>query len=81
MYLARETGGTAAENTDVGFAALRALDDSRVTYTLGFYRETLDGAYHDLKVKVDRKGADVRSRVGYLASCFLAAQLSTASRR
>ncbi len=68
MYWADQTGGTAAQNTDVGFAALRALDDSQVTYTLGFYPETLDGTYHDLKVKVDRKGADVRSRAGYLAS-------------
>jgi len=68
MYWAHETGGTAAQNTDVGFAALRALDDSQVTYTLGFYPETLDGNYHELKVKVDRKGVDVRSRVGYLAS-------------
>jgi len=68
MYWAHETGGTAAQNTDVGFAALRALDDSQVTYSLGFYPESLDGKYHDLKVQVDRKGVDVRSRVGYLAS-------------
>jgi len=68
MYWAHETGGTAAQNTDVGFAAQRALDDSQVTYSLGFYPETLDGDYHQLKVKVDRKGVDVRSRAGYPAS-------------
>jgi VWFA-related protein len=68
LFWADNTGGTAAQNTDVGFAALRALDDSQVAYSLGFYPENLDGTYHDLKVKVDRKGVDVRSRVGYLAS-------------
>jgi VWFA-related protein len=68
MFWADSTGGVAAQNTDVGFAAERALDDAQVTYSLGFYAEMLDGKYHDLKVRVDRKGVDVRSRVGYLAS-------------
>jgi VWFA-related protein len=77
MFWADQTGGTAAQNTDVGFAALRALDDSQVTYSLGFYPETLDGTYHDLKVKVNRKGVDVRSRAGYLAS--LPVDLSTST--
>lgn len=68
LFWAGSTGGVAAQNTDVGFATLRAMDDSQVTYTLGFYAEVLDGKYHDLRVRVDRKGADVRSRAGYLAS-------------
>jgi hypothetical protein len=68
MFWADSTGGTAAQNTDVGFAALRALDDSQVTYSLGFYPEATDGKYHDLKVNIDRTGVDVRSRLGYLAS-------------
>ncbi len=76
-FWAESTGGVAAADTDVGFAALRALDDSQVTYSLGFYPETLDGNYHDLKVKVDHKGVDVRSRVGYLAA--MPVDLSTRS--
>lgn len=67
MYWAASTGGDSVQNTDVGNATRRALDDSRITYSIGFYPESQDGLYHELKVKVDRKGVDVRSRQGYLA--------------
>jgi VWFA-related protein len=68
--LADYTGGRAFINTnDLRGAIRKAMEDSEVTYTLGFYppAETLDGKYHELKVKVDRKGADVRYRKGYFA--------------
>lgn len=67
IFWAEKTGGDAAQNTDVGNAMQRALDDSQVTYSLGYYPESQDGSYHELTVKVDRKGVDVRSRQGYLS--------------
>lgn len=68
VFWANETGGNAAGNTDVGMAVERAVEDSDVTYTLGFYPEILDGTYHNLKVKVQRRGVEVRSRQGYVAA-------------
>jgi VWFA-related protein len=68
--LADGTGGVAFYNTnDVSKALRQAVDDAQVTYTLGFYpaQETLDGKYHELNVKVARKGLDVRHRKGYIA--------------
>jgi VWFA-related protein len=68
--LAQQTGGRAFNNTnDLSGAIHLALDDSLITYTLGFYPEsnTLDGKFHDLKVGVRRPGVDVRYRRGYLA--------------
>jgi hypothetical protein len=46
-----------------------ALDDSAVTYTLGFYPDpdSLDGKFHDLKVQVKRPGVRLRYRRSYLA--------------
>jgi hypothetical protein len=48
----------------------QAVDDSRVTYTLGFYPppEALDGKFHELRVEVKRKDVELRSRRGYLAT-------------
>jgi VWFA-related protein len=69
--LASWTGGKAFINTnDLQGAIRKAIEDSEVTYTLGFYvdEKELDGTYHELKVKVDRKGADVRYRKGYFAT-------------
>jgi VWFA-related protein len=68
--LADGTGGVMFKDTNDLTKALRqAIDDAQVTYTLGFYpdAETLDGNYHDLQVKVARKGLDVRHRKGYVA--------------
>jgi VWFA-related protein len=67
-YWAAETGGIYAMNTDPGFATQRALEDAQVTYSLGFSPESLDGAYHKLSVKVNRRNVDVRSRQGYVAA-------------
>jgi VWFA-related protein len=69
--LADLTGGRAFYNTNDLSGALRtALEDSSVTYTLGFYldSESLDGRFHELKVQVSRRGLSVRYRKEYLAS-------------
>lgn len=68
--MAEETGGRAFVNTNDLTGAIRdAVDDSAVTYTLGFYIDSgsLDGKFHELKVKVKRSGLDVRYPKGYFA--------------
>jgi VWFA-related protein len=68
--LADRTGGRAAYNTnDLARAVRRAIDDARVTYTIGYYSndDTRDGRFRDIKVKVNRSGLDVRYRKGYFA--------------
>jgi hypothetical protein len=70
FVLADKTGGRAAYNTnDLGGAVRRALDDGRVTYTLGYYSTDAkeDGTWRDIKVEVRRSGLDVRARKGYYA--------------
>jgi hypothetical protein len=68
---ARLTGGESFFHTnDVSGAIGEAMEDAEVTYTLGFYpqAEVLDGSFHELKVKVEGKGLEVRFRKGYFAS-------------
>ena len=69
--VAADTGGRAFYNTnDISGAIRRAVDDSDVTYTLGFYPDSksLDSTFHPLKVEVAKKGLEVRYRKGYTAS-------------
>jgi VWFA-related protein len=69
--LASMTGGHAYYNTNgIEESIQKAIQDSELTYTLGFYppEDSFDLKYHKLEVKVDRKGVDVRSRKGYFAS-------------
>jgi VWFA-related protein len=66
--LADMTGGRAYYNTNGLAEAMEdAVQDTRVTYTLGFYvaEEESDTGFHDLDVKVDREHVDVRHRLGY----------------
>jgi len=68
--LADETGGRAFYNTnDLEGAARKAIDDSAITYTLGFYPDSddFDTKYHPLKVEVNRKGLELRYRKGFVA--------------
>jgi VWFA-related protein len=68
--LAERTGGKAFYGTnDISGAIRHAIDDSRVTYTLGYYPAAVkwDGSFHELKVKVAAPGAEVRARTGYFA--------------
>ena len=68
--IADETGGQAFVNTnDLTGAIRKAVEDSAVTYTLGFYidSDALDGKFHEIKVEVARKGLAVRYPKGYFA--------------
>lgn len=68
--LAGETGGQAFVNTnDLTGAIRKAVEDSAVTYTLGFYLDgaSLDGKFHELKVEVRRKDLSIRYPRAYFA--------------
>jgi VWFA-related protein len=68
--LADETGGRAFVNTNDLTGAIRAaVEDSAVTYTLGFYIDSgsLDAKFHELKVRVHRSGLNLRYPKGYFA--------------
>jgi hypothetical protein len=68
--IAQRTGGRAFTLTNDIFGAIRtAIDDSRVTYTLGFYPESvrLDGKFHPITIKLaERRGITLRYRKGYI---------------
>jgi hypothetical protein len=69
--IAQQTGGVPYYDTnDLSNALRRAVSDAQVTYTLGFYPELSkhDGKFHQIEVKVSRKGTDVRHRNGYYAT-------------
>ncbi|HXT73677.1 MAG TPA: VWA domain-containing protein [Candidatus Angelobacter sp.] len=68
--LADETGGQAFVNTnDITGAIRKAVEDSAVTYSLGFYinRDALDGKFHEIKIEVRGKGLTIRYPKGYFA--------------
>jgi VWFA-related protein len=68
--LADRTGGKAYFNTnDLKNAIRNAIDDSVVTYTLGYYPSEgeLDGKFREVRVRVNRPGANIRYRKGYFA--------------
>ena len=67
-WVAEQTGGRSfANRNDLDESVHQALDDGDVVYTLGFYsqRDKPDEKFHELKVKVERQGVEVRSRAGY----------------
>jgi VWFA-related protein len=70
QHVAKQTGGRAFTLTnDVLGAIGTAVDDSRVTYTLGFYPESTrqDGAFHPIAIKLaERRGITLRYRQGYI---------------
>ena len=59
-----------------------ALDDSEITYTLGYYPShgQWDGRYRSIKVRVNIPGVEVRHRKGYLASPEPAGPAATKNR-
>src|ERR1700733_843680 len=67
--LASRTGGHAYYNSNHLEKAIHsAVDDSRVTYMLGFYPldESFDGKFHKIEVQViERKGVHLRYRKGF----------------
>jgi VWFA-related protein len=69
--IAVNTGGVANYGSnDLAGAIHRALRDTDLTYTLGFYpsEEKLDGAFHRIAVRLARSGVEVRYRKGYVAT-------------
>jgi hypothetical protein len=73
--LAGLTGGQAFYVTNgLDDSIRKAVEDSELIYTLGFYPspESQDGDWHNLKVTVARRGVSVRYRENYFASKTLA---------
>jgi VWFA-related protein len=69
--LAVETGGQAFHHiNDLSTAIQEAAGDARVSYALAFSPPAggLDGSYHRLEVTVNRPGAKLRYRPGYVAA-------------
>lgn len=68
--LASVTGGRAIFHTnDLGRGVRAAISDSLGAYSAGFYTDNEpDGGWHEISVKVSRKGAKPRHSQGYLAS-------------
>lgn len=71
--IADRTGGRAFYNTnDIQGSIRRAINDSRVTYVLGFYptHQKWDGQFRPIKVQLQRghAGAQLRYRKGYVAA-------------
>lgn len=74
--MAENTGGRAYYNSnDIQHAIHDAIEDSELTYTLGFYADAVAHGteFRDLKVQVDRKDVELRYRRGYLAAPAAAA--------
>jgi VWFA-related protein len=70
QVLADRTGGRAYFNTNDIMGSIRqAIDDSRITYELGFVPEGIkwDGSFHKIHVTVNRPDAQLRARKGYFA--------------
>lgn len=68
--IAEQTGGKAFYSTnDLQGAIRKAIDESELTYELGYYpsNEKWDGRFHAIKVSVKGRGLKVRTRKGYLA--------------
>jgi len=68
--IAEDTGGRAFINTnDLAEAIRSVVEDSSVTYTLGFYpdEETLDGKFHPLKIHLKDSRSELRYPKGYFA--------------
>jgi VWFA-related protein len=70
-YFAQRTGGTARVNrNDLGVGLRAALDDQRVSYTLGFYApdEPSSDSPHRIRIRVRRPGVALRYRDTYFAA-------------
>lgn len=70
QVVAERTGGRAFFNTnDLGSAIRRAVEDTSLTYVLGYYPgdANWDGRFREIAVKLRRPGVNVRHRKGYFA--------------
>jgi VWFA-related protein len=74
LAIAKKTGGIAfVNNNDITGAIRTAIEDSRVTYTLGFYpdSDTEVGKFHAIAIKLEgRRDVTLRYRSGYLDEKF-----------
>lgn len=71
QFVASRTGGRAFfGRNDLAELLHRALDDSRLSYTLGFYmpEESADVDFRKVQVHVKPAGLTVRTKEGYLAT-------------
>jgi hypothetical protein len=70
--IAKRTGGMAFyETNDLAHAIRTAMEDSKATYTIGFYPDVVEsnGKFHALKVRVaGRPDVRLRYRQGYIDS-------------
>jgi hypothetical protein len=68
--LATRTGGRAFfDRNDLETPIRRALEDSRTTYTLGYYpnHDAWNGKFRKIQIKLNRTGLDLLVRQGYFA--------------
>jgi VWFA-related protein len=68
--LSEDSGGRAFYNTnDFAGAIRRVIDDSSASYVLSYYPDhnKWNGEFHEIKVKVNRRGMEVHARRGYYA--------------
>jgi VWFA-related protein len=70
VRIANATGGRPFYNTnDIASSIRKAVDDSRVSYVLGYYptNDQWDGKFREISLKVARPGLHLRYKTGYYA--------------
>jgi VWFA-related protein len=70
VKIAEGTGGRPLYNTnDIATSIRKAVDDSRVSYVLGYYptNDKWDGRFRELSIKLARPGVHLRYKTGYYA--------------
>lgn len=84
LEIAKKTGGRAFINdNDVSRAISKSVEDSRVTYTLGFYPDSdhIDGKFHTIAIRIPRRrDVTLRYQMGYLNEAFAASDLARRKR-
>jgi hypothetical protein len=66
--LAEDTGGQALQTNDLSLIVRNAVKQASAFYLIGYSKDMpLDGKFHPIKVRVKRRGLEVRSRAGYWA--------------
>jgi VWFA-related protein len=84
LAIAEVTGGHAFYNTnDITGAIRTAVDDSRISYLLGYYptNDIWNGTFRGITLKVSRPGVHLRYRTGYYADAEIDAKEITSDRR
>jgi len=64
--ITEDTGGDLYRTNDLTIPVAKAIRAASAVYLLGYPRESpADGRFHQIKVRVKRRGLDVRARSGY----------------